>query len=156
MLPVKSITVTTMVLSKVSVLLLFHPASVECFPIRAHATVSHLTPTGWHKACQEINLQKHINLQTLLRSLVHWRSLSHTFAQLAVYFSPVPNKNSDACIFSCCVWLMSRVSLHCGSVSSRYCFGGSVGPCPPAGQLPPGKLHLPGDAAQHRQDSFCI
>lgn len=34
--------------------------------------------------------------------------------------------------------------------------GGAVGPRPPPGQLQPGKLHLPSDAAQHRQDCFRI
>lgn len=34
--------------------------------------------------------------------------------------------------------------------------GGAVGPCLPAGQLQPGELHLPGHAAQHRQDHLCL
>lgn len=45
----------------------------------------------------------------------------------------------------------------------RYSTGGTVGPRPPTGQLQLGKLHLPGHAAQYRQDrlriqrgSFCM
>lgn len=44
----------------------------------------------------------------------------------------------------------------CGSLCFRYCSGGAVGPRPPTGQLQSGELHLPGNAAQHRQDCFCV
>lgn len=52
-----------------------------------------------------------------------------------------------------------HVAITCPTETSALCrngLGGAVGPRPPAGQLQPGQLHLPGHAAQHRQDCFCV
>ena len=122
---------------------------------------------GKQRLCQEIIPRKQIALQTWL---LHWCLLIHALPGqrfISRYSWDSGDgvsktvKHKSACDGGFQWHLCSPFNLH-GAVywaqcfSCRYCSGGAVGPCSPTGQLQPGKLHLPGNTAQHRQDCFCI
>lgn len=158
-----SITVTTasvgLVKSFIFIAVSFCSSGVFSYQHSDHLSVNHLAPTGRNKVSAGKRPLRKIhhpltNMIVTLMSSCH--SLCSGCSSAQMQFQNQWNKAGVRVWWMLGQKAMNGVCIYCGSFSIRHCSGGAVGPRSPAGQLQPGKLHLPGHAAQHRQDRFCI